>query len=102
MLDCLLVTLYELMVVNNWYILMVCMSLLFHPLSASANHQPTYLYNLTQEGFVSETHNAARLYFIMFWLTTTVTLFLSVSSDINPSLLYCLYPSLSFPYHLLT
>ena len=45
--SCHIVTLYELMVVNNWFIIM--------------------------EGFVSTTSWAARIYFILFWITNTVS-----------------------------
>ena len=47
-----LVTLYELLVVNNWFIIM--------------------------EGFVSTTSWAARIYFILFWITNTVSIALLV------------------------
>ena len=49
-----IVTLYELMVVNNWFIIM--------------------------EGFVSTTSWVARIYFILFWITNTVSHMLHYNS----------------------
>jgi two pore calcium channel protein 1 len=46
------VTLYEEMVVNNWFIQM--------------------------EGFVSTTSSAARIYFILFWITTTLVINIAI------------------------
>ena len=56
---CYIVTLYELMVVNNWHVIM--------------------------EGFVSTTSWAARIYFILFWVANIVRKIKVVSTLIGLS-----------------